>query len=275
MSFSLEQEISWNRRHMVRTEQALARLPSLAGLRIAGSIHLEAKLASFLTGLRDRGADLFLTTCNRDTVRDEFTAHMRGQGLEVQAACGMSNEEVTASRKAAHEWGPTHLLEMGAHLTTHLAEGARTDVRGSVECTGSGLHALARRVFSYPVFDADSLPIKAGIHNRHMVGTATWHTFLQVTRLSLHGQRVLVLGHGAVGQGVADTARTQGAVVRVVEPEPGRRTQATFKGMEVVDLLEGLPWADIVVTATGRPGVLGAASFPLLKDGAFLLNVGH
>ena len=34
-------------------------------------------------------------------------------------------------------------------------------------------------------------------------------------------------------------------------------------------------WAQTIVTATGRPGVLGAAEFPLLESGTVLANSGH
>lgn len=35
------------------------------------------------------------------------------------------------------------------------------------------------------------------------------------------------------------------------------------------------PWADAIITVTGRPGILGADHFTNLRDGVVLGNVGH
>ena len=53
------------------------------------------------------------------------------------------------------------------------------------------------------------------------------------------------------------------------------RLEALLDGFAVPDKAPALAGADVVVTATGAPGVLGAADLPLLRDGAILMNVGH
>ena len=60
-----------------------------------------------------------------------------------------------------------------------------------------------------------------------------------------------------------------------MEKDPSRILQAKYAGWEVLGLEEALTKADVVVTATGATGVLDGNHFPLLKDGAFLVNVGH
>jgi len=108
-----------------------------------------------------------------------------------------------------------------------------------------------------------------------MVGITTWQTFFARTRLTLHGKRVAVIGYGSVGQGVAATARAFGGAVSVVERDPVRALQAAYDGWPVASLEEALSCADVIVTATGAAGILSAQHFAMLKDGAFLLNVGH
>ncbi len=77
---------------------------------------------------------------------------------------------------------------------------------------GSGSHRLGRQSAGdiqpgYPIFNWDDLPVKEGLHNRHMVGLTAWHTFFQTTHLTLHEKKVLVIGYGLVGQGVAAAAK--------------------------------------------------------------------
>jgi len=97
-----------------------------------------------------------------------------------------------------------------------------------------------------------------------------WNTFLNVTSLPLYGRRVLVVGYGPVGRGVAEDARLLGARVMVCDGDPGRQMQARHAGCEVVPPGEGLRRAGIVIPATGREGVIGEAESALLRDGCIL-----
>ena len=67
-------------------------------------------------------------------------------------------------------WQPTHLCEMGADITTLLHQrGEFGNIVAGLEATGSGVNRLG--IFSrYPIFNWDDLPVKEGLHNRHMVG---------------------------------------------------------------------------------------------------------
>ncbi len=270
------QDLAWVRTHMPKLQHALQDLPSLAGVRLACSVHLEIKMIPLFEGLLARGAALFLTTCNPTTVRDDTVAWLRQQGADTKAWHGMTDDEYAAALEHALAWQPTHLLEMGADLSTALHKrGGPTSVRASLEGTGSGISRWQQLPLRYPVFNYDDLPIKEGLHNRHMVGLTTWQAFFERTRLSLHGKRVLVIGFGSVGRGVADAARAFGGAVFIAERDPARALEAAYAGWHVLPLSEALPLADVVVTATGAGQALTAAHWPLLRAGAFLLNVGH
>jgi adenosylhomocysteinase len=203
-------------------------------------------------------------------------AYLRGQGAQAQAWRDMPADAYAAAIEQALAWEPTHLCEMGAELTAVLHRRSPSNsVKAGLEATGSGISRLAGLTPHYPIFNWDDLPIKEGLHNRHMVGLTAWHTFMQTTRLSLHGKRVLVVGYGLVGQGVAASARAFGGAVLVAERDPVRALQAQYDGWEVRPLTEAVPAADVIVTATGARHVLGAEHWRLLRDGVFLLNVGH
>ena len=261
---------------MSRTQRAIAQLPDLTGVRLACSVHLESKMVLLFEALLERDARLFLTTCNATTVRDEVVAYLQTQGAEAEAQCGMSAEQMQQATQHALAWQPTHLFEMGADLTVALHQhAAPPTVCASLEGTGSGIARLHDLQLQYPIFNCDDLPIKEGLHNRYMVGLTTWQAFFERTRLSLHEKRVLVIGYGLVGRGVAEAARAFGGMVFIAERDPARALEASYAGWFVKDLADALPVADVVVTATGVRDVLHAEHFTLLRDGAFLLNVGH
>jgi hypothetical protein len=66
----------------------------------------------------------------------------------------------------------------------------------------TGIDRIRYLGLAYPVFNWDAIPIKQGLHNRHLVGLVAADTFLYVPGLSLYGRTVLVVGYGPVGRGV-------------------------------------------------------------------------
>lgn len=278
MSALLDREIAWIRLQTPRLSRALAKLPDLGGVRLACSMHLEHKMVPLVEGLIDRGARVFLTTCNPTTVRDQIVDHLVARGADADARRDMPAIEAERSFERALDWGPTHLCEMGADLSAALVsrdEAKRPRVRAGLEATGSGIARLAGLSLSYPIFNWDDLPVKEGLHNRRMVGITTWQAFFERTKLTLHGKRVLVIGYGSVGRGVADSARAYGGSVRVAERDPARALEASYAGWDVSELDEAIAESDVIVTATGAKGVISERHFKRFREGAFLLNVGH
>lgn len=278
---TFEQQLAWTEYHMVRTGRALDRLPDLSGKRLACSIHLDMKMVPLVKGLLARGAELFVITCNPTTVRERVVAEMEGLGARVEAWPYMPAEAYQAAIEQALAWGPTHLCEMGADLSYTLLSGPQAlwpeaaGIQAGLEATGSGIGRLENLVLPYPVFNWDDLPIKEGLHNRHMVGLTTWQTFFARTQLTLHEKSVLVVGYGSVGQGVATVARAYGGTVVVADKDPVRALEAVYDGWLVRPLDEAVEMADVIVTVTGARNVIAAGHIPRLKDGVFLLNCGH
>lgn len=272
-----EQNRRWIKRHMPKTEAALARLPQLDGVRLACSMHLDEKMMVLVEGLLEKGAAVFLTTCNPTTVRDDVVRYLQTRGADAQAWHNMPPAAYQAAVAAALAWRPTHLCEMGAELTTYVQKHppAAEDIQAGLEATGSGINRLAGLQPAYPIFNWDDLPVKEGLHNRHMVGLTAWHAFTQQTRLTLHGKRVLIVGFGLVGRGAADAARAFGGSVVVAERDPARALEAAYAGWPVASLETAIADADVILTATGATQVIGVAEFSQMKEGAFLLNVGH
>lgn len=268
---------AWLVQNMPRTERAVAQLPDLKGVRMAMSMHLDIKMLPLVEGLRARGAELFITTCNPTTVRNEVVAAMQACGARVEAYKDMPEEEWNAAIRAGIEWGPTHLCEMGSDYTHYMTMHgmALPAVKAGLEATGSGINRLQGQLPPWPIFNWDDVPIKEGLHNRHMVGLTTWQAFFGRTLLSLHEKRVLVVGYGTVGQGLAASARAYGGQIMVAEIDPGRSLQAAYDGYLTGSVAELAPLADVIVTGTGARHVIPAAVIATLKNNCFLLNSGH
>lgn len=267
---------------MPLTGEEIRLLPDLGGVRLACSVHLEPKVAPSLEGLLERGASLFLTTCNPATVRDEVVHRMKARGAAAHAWRGMGAADAAEAERRALAWKPTHLWETGASLTAALAAagGGSTGVAAGMESTGSGISRLrtlseSGRFPGFPIYNCDEVPIKEGLHNRYLVGQTAWHTFTERTRLSLQRKRVLVAGYGPVGRGVAQSARSLGGTVSVAERDPARVLEARYDGFPAGPLEELAGSADILVTATGAHHVVTSRHLGRLPDGCFLMNVGH
>jgi adenosylhomocysteinase len=270
----LANELEWLREFTPATRRAATSLPSLAGEWLLVVCHLDLKMIPYFEALLGAGAEVWACAANPATTRDRVAEHLEALGVVVPARFSDPPERHGAHLRAAISAAPTLLSEMGADATA--ATGGRLEgVRGGLEATGTGIKRLSGLDLAYPVFNWDEVPIKQGLHNRHLVGLMAMNTLLDVTGLSLYGKRVLIVGYGPVGRGAADAARHFGAVVEVCDVDPAARLAAAHLGFATTDLEVGLSRADVTFTATGRDGAIPAGALASCKSGAFLANLGH
>ncbi len=249
----------------------------LSGGRVACFQHIRMDSAMSLLPLARAGAIVRVAAVNTDSTDDVAAAVLARAGVEVWGWSGMSDEE----RREGMEWlvsSPAEAIsDMGGELIAATVERGEPYPMGALEATTSGIHLLTEAGIElpFPVFDWNDILLKDRIHNRHHVGMQAWPAFTHITGLALHGRTVLVVGFGPVGRGVAIHARALGAVVAVAELDPVRALEAQHHGCRLVTLEEGLEQSSIVVTATGREGVLGSGQLRRARAGAILANVGH
>ncbi|MCA9781795.1 MAG: hypothetical protein KC800_33990, partial [Candidatus Eremiobacteraeota bacterium] len=183
------------------------------------------------------------------------------------------------SENLMDEWyqseGNFFLCDLGGDMICWAAERG-VAIQGAMEGTTSGIKAIASlsEKPEFRIVDWNSAPLKLEIHNEKMVGFSLWQTFTEVTRLSLHGKSVGVLGYGLVGKGIARTARALGGSVSVYDPDARRSTCASYEGFCCPGRAEVLQ-SEVVVTSTGVYGALKEEDMPLFTEGAFVLNAGH
>jgi adenosylhomocysteinase len=93
--------------------------------------------------------------------------------------------------------------------------------------------------------------------------------------MHLAGRRVLIVGYGPVGRGIAQYARAAGMAVEVCERDSVRRLYAHYDGYPTPELTDGLSRAAILVTATGRRDTVTIDHLGGARDGLLLVNAGQ
>jgi adenosylhomocysteinase len=271
-----EGQLAWHRHVTPITEHFARRIAQrdYRGKRLAYWGHITFQNAiPMMLALSQTGADIIVGACNVDSTDDVAAAYMAANEISVYGWRGMSREEYQENLAIVRGFDADYLCDMGGELCVAYLD--RTPpIKGALEATMTGLHLLRQHKLPFPVFDWNSIPLK-DLHNRFHVGDTVWPAFRQVTGMGLFGQRVLVIGCGPVGKGIAERARDLGAVVLVSDLDPVRLLEVRHLGCETVILDEGLARSHIIVTATGVDGVLREENLRRVRPGAILFNAGH
>jgi adenosylhomocysteinase len=269
-------ELAWQRHLSPITDHFARQITKrdYHGKRLAYWGHLTSQnLIIMMTAVKEAGAEIILGACNVDSTDDVAAAYVVGKGIRVYGWRGMSQADYLENLAIVRSFEADYLCDMGGELCVAYLDKA-PPVKGALEATMTGLHTLTKHTVPFPVFNWNSIPLK-NLHNRYHVGDTVWPAFNQVTGMSLYGRRVLVVGFGPVGQGIAERARNLGAVVYVADLHPVRLLEASHFGCEAVSLEEGISRCKIIVTATGIPGALRKELLEKVKPGAIIFNAGH
>ena len=244
------------------------------GKRLAYWGHItDQNTLTLMLALKEAGAEIIMGACNVDSTDDAAAAYAVSKGIRVYGWQGMSQKDYQENLSIVRDFEADYLCDMGGELCVAYID-KQPPVKGSLEATMTGLHLLRKHQLPFPVFNWNDIPLK-DLHNRFHVGDSVWPAFNQITGLSLFGKHILVIGCGPVGKGIAERARSLGAIVRVSDLDPVRLLEASHLGCEPVTLAEGLARSDIIVTATGVCDVLHAKHLSQVKSGAIVLNAGH
>jgi adenosylhomocysteinase len=272
-----EGQIAWYRYVSPITEHYAGQIRQrdYRGKRLAywGHITPQNTLTTMLA-LKQAGAEIVMGACNVDSTDDVIAAYAVSQGITVHGWQGMTQADYEENLALVRSFEADYLCDMGGELSVAYLDKA-PPVKGALEATTSGLHLLRKHTLPFPVFDWNSIPLKDRLENRFHVGEGIWPAFSYVTGLGLFGRRVLVVGYGPVGKGIAERARYLGAIAHVADLDPVRLLEARHHGCETVTLEEGLTRCQIVVTATGVEGVLREKHLRQVRPGAMLCNAGH
>ena len=280
-----ELKIDWVKNHMPLLrglEAEFAASQPFKGLKIALSVHLEAKTAYLCRVLSSGGAQMFVTGSNPLSTQDDVAAALARGGLNVFAWHGATEDEYFRHIRKVLEVGPDIIIDDGGDLVNTMhAEFPQliSGVIGGCEETTTGILRLrnlnreGRLLF--PMMLVNNADCKHLFDNRYGTGQSVWDGINRTTNLIVAGKRVVVAGYGWCGKGVAMRAKGLGAKVIVTEVDPVKAMEAVMDGFEVMGMKQAAPLGDLFVTVTGCDGVITAEHFALMKDGAICCNAGH
>lgn len=280
-----EMKIKWVERNMPVLRgigKDFAAEKPFAGLKIALSVHLEAKTAYLCRVLEMGGAEMYVTGSNPLSTQDDVAAALARGGMQVFARYGCSMEEYEDCLCRVLEAGPHIIIDDGGDLV-HLMHTRYThlipNVLGGCEETTTGIHrlrAMAREgSLRFPMVMVNEADCKHMFDNRYGTGQSVWDGINRTTNLIVAGKYVVVSGYGWCGKGVSLRAKGLGAKVIVTETDPVRALEAVMDGYEVMPMAAAARLGDLFITVTGCSGVITAEHFETMKDGAILTNAGH
>ena len=280
-----EMKIKWVERNMPVLRgigKDFEREKPFAGLKVALSVHLEAKTAYLCRVLAMGGAEMYVTGSNPLSTQDDVAAALAQGGMQVFARYGCSMEEYEECLCRVLEAGPHIIIDDGGDLV-HLMHTRYTQliphVLGGCEETTTGIHrlrAMAREgSLRFPMVMVNEADCKHMFDNRYGTGQSVWDGINRTTNLIVAGKYVVVSGYGWCGKGVSLRAKGLGAKVIVTETDPVRALEAVMDGYEVMPMADAARLGDMFITVTGCSGVITAAHFETMKDGAILTNAGH
>ncbi len=280
-----KRKIDWVRRNMPLLngiEKEFSETKPFSGLKVALSVHLEAKTAYLCLVFAAGGAEMFVTGSNPLSTQDDVAAALVKEGLNVFAVHGATEEEYNRHIRAVIDAEPNIIIDDGGDLV-HLVHTDRPDlipnIIGGCEETTTGiirLQAMEKSgALKFPMMLVNDADCKHLFDNRYGTGQSVWDGINRTTNLIVAGKDVVVAGYGWCGKGVAMRAKGLGARVIVTEIDPIKAMEAVMDGFKVMPMNEAAKIGDLFVTVTGCSDVIGEEAFMNMKDGAICCNAGH
>ena len=280
-----EMKIKWVERNMPVLRgigEDFKKTKPFAGMKVALSVHLEAKTAYLCRVMEMGGAQMYVTGSNPLSTQDDVAAALVSGGMNVFAEYGCSMEQYEECLDEVLKIGPNIIIDDGGDLVhlmhTKYAE-LIPNVIGGCEETTTGINRLrimsAAGELKFPMVMVNDADCKHMFDNRYGTGQSVWDGICRTTNLIVAGKYVVISGYGWCGKGVTLRAKGLGAKVIVTETDPVRALEAVMDGYEVMPMCDAAKIGDIFCTVTGGRDIITAEHFPLMKDDAILSNAGH
>jgi len=278
-------KIDWVKEHMpvlneIRSD--FEKTKPFAGIRVAVSIHLEAKTAYLAKVLKAGGADVVVTGSNPLSTQDDVAAALAADGIQVFAWYNATPEEYKEHLIKVLETKPEIIIDDGGdlvHLLHHECSQLATGVIGGCEETTTGvmrLEAMEKAgLLNFPMMAVNDAMCKYLFDNRYGTGESVWTGIMRTTNLIVAGKTVVVAGYGWCGKGIAMKAKGLGAKVIITEIDPIKAIEAHMDGFTAMSMDEAAPLGDVFVTVTGCKDVIRGRHYEKMKNGALLANAGH
>ncbi len=280
-----QQRVEWVAREMpvlALISERFSREKPFQDIRISACLHITTETANLALALQAGGADLVLCASNPLSTQDDTAAALVAYGIPTSAIKGEDDTTYYRHIRSALDHKPHLTVDDGADLVTTLhVERCQLlkDIIGGTEETTTGVIRLRSMAASgqlkYPVIAVNDAQTKYLFDNRYGTGQSTIDGITRATNVLWAGKKVVVVGYGWCGHGLALRARGLGAQVIVTEVEPTRALEAVMDGNRVMPMAEAARIGDIFITVTGDKHVIDKSHLELMKDGAIVSNSGH
>lgn len=278
-------KIDWAKDHMPvlnRIRENFEQEKPFHGLKVAISLHLEAKTAYLAKVIQAGGAEVTITGSNPLSTQDDICAALVEDGITVFAKYNPTPEEYKSFLLKTLETRPDLIIDDGGDLVTIL-HSERSDlvgkIRGGAEETTTGILRLKSLEkegrLKFPMVAVNDALCKYLFDNRYGTGQSVFDGINRTTNLVVAGKTVVVVGYGWCGKGVAMRAKGLGANVIVTEIDAVKAVEAYMDGFAVMPMSEAAKSGDYFITVTGNKDVIRGEHYRVMKDGAILSNAGH
>jgi adenosylhomocysteinase len=281
-----QRRIEWADRHMPVLQSIRERFEKerpLEGVTLGACLHVTTETANLVRTLQAGGANVALCASNPLSTQDDVAAALVDRyDSEVYAINAEDNDSYYRHIHSVVDRGPQITMDDGADVVGVL-HGERSDqlsgVLGGTEETTTGvirLKALEREgKLGYPIIAVNDAKTKHFFDNRYGTGQSTLDGVIRATNVLIAGLRVVVIGYGWCGRGVALRAKGHGAHVIVCEVDPLRALEALMDGYEVMPGVEAAKVGDVFISVTGDRDAIAGEMFDVMKSGAIVSNSGH
>ncbi|MDR2531650.1 MAG: adenosylhomocysteinase [Oscillospiraceae bacterium] len=253
-----------------------------AGLKVALSVHLEAKTAYLCKVLAAGGAEMYITGSNPLSTQDDVAAALAHEGLSVFAWYNATDKEYMEHINEVVKIGANIIIDDGGDLVSLIHSDypeLLPNVIGGCEETTTGiirLIAMNREGrLKFPMVLVNDADCKHLFDNRYGTGQSVWDGINRTTNLIVAGKNVVIAGYGWCGKGVAMRAKGQNANVIITEIDPIKAMEAVMDGFKVMTMNQAAKHGDVFITVTGCRDVIVEADYNNMKNGAICCNAGH
>jgi adenosylhomocysteinase len=162
------------------------------------------------------------------------------------------------------------IVSSGEKIFEPMASG----IIGVSEETTTGVHRLYEMArdgsLLFPAINVNDAVTKSKFDNKYGCRHSLIDGLNRATDTLIGGKVAIICGYGDVGKGSAESLRGQGARVIITEIDPICALQAAMDGFQVTTLEEALPFADIIITATGNKDIVMVEHMLMMKHQAIL-----
>ena len=264
------------------TINRLKKSKPLKGVTLGFCLHITKETSVLLMGAKELGATVACCGGNPLTTQDNIAAFLASQGIHVYAWHGQSVKEYDWCIDQVLKHKPTILTDDGADMNVKAHFDKRfknMNILGATEETTAGVTRIRavenQGKLRYPVILVNEAYTKHMFDNRYGTGQSTIDGYLRAMNLLMASKRIVVVGYGWVGRGVAARCHGMGSKIIVTEIDPVKALEAHMDGFEVMPMAQAAKIGDIFITCTGMTSVIRKEHILQMKDGAIMGNVGH